>query len=47
MYNLFLEDGDLLESVELMETLNEGFLRKLRELITGKIKRKKKRIFLK
>ena len=40
MHNLFLEDGDLLESVEIMETLNEGFLQKIRELIKGKNKKK-------
>lgn len=43
MSYLFLEDGDLLESIEMTETLNEGFLQKIRELIKGKNNKKEEK----
>lgn len=40
---LFLEDGDLLEQVEINQAINEGFLKKIRELINGKNKKKEEK----
>ena len=41
MFELFLEDGDLLENVEIAQAINEGLFDKIREIIKGFNKSKK------
>ena len=43
MSYLFLEDGDLLESVELEISLNEGFFSRIREIISNRNKKREDR----